>query len=66
MKNRSIAIVGLGRMGANMARRLNDCGHPVVAVYDVRREAAEALAAELGCRSVDSLAAVAGAEVEDP
>ena len=64
MKDRSIAIVGVGRMGANMARRLKECGHPVCAVYDVRREAAEELAAELGCQVAESLAAVtAAAEV---
>ena len=51
-------------MGANMARRLKDCGHPVAAVHDVRPEAAAALAAELGCQAAPSLAAVtAAAEV---
>ena len=35
-------------MGANMARRLKDCGYSVTAVYDVNKEAASALAAELG------------------
>jgi len=36
-------------MGANMARRLNDEGVEVMAVYDVYRETATQLAAELGC-----------------
>ena len=45
-----IGFVGVGRMGSNMARRLKDCGYPVTAVYDVRKEAAAALAQELGCR----------------
>ena len=40
-----IGIVGLGRMGANMARRLKDKGHKVTAVYDVRGDVAGELAA---------------------
>ncbi len=35
MSNPKIGVVGVGRMGANMARRLKDVGYPVVAVYDV-------------------------------
>jgi 3-hydroxyisobutyrate dehydrogenase len=46
-------------MGANMARRLKECGHPVAAVCDLRPEAAAELAAELGCAAADSPAAVA-------
>jgi len=38
-----IGFVGVGRMGANMARRLKDCGYPISAVYDVRQEAAREL-----------------------
>ena len=53
-----VGIVGVGRMGANMARRLNDVGYPVAAVYDTRREAARELAAELGCEAPESLARV--------
>ena len=30
-----IGIVGVGRMGANMARRLKECGYEVASVYDV-------------------------------
>ena len=48
-------------MGANMARRLKDCGYAVTAVYDMRPEAAEALAKELGCASPRKLAAVTAA-----
>ncbi len=48
-------------MGANMARRLKGCGHPVAAVHDVRPEAAAGLAAELGCQAAPSLAAVTAA-----
>jgi 3-hydroxyisobutyrate dehydrogenase len=36
-------------MGSNMARRLHEKGFPIGAVYDVRRDAATELAAELGC-----------------
>jgi 3-hydroxyisobutyrate dehydrogenase len=61
MKSQTIGIVGVGRMGANMARRLKDCGHSVVAVHDVHRETASALAAELGCVAAESLAALASA-----
>jgi 3-hydroxyisobutyrate dehydrogenase len=53
-----IGFVGIGRMGANMARRLKDVGYPVAAVYDVRREAAEQLAGELGAEAAATLARV--------
>jgi 3-hydroxyisobutyrate dehydrogenase len=53
-----IAFVGVGRMGANMARRLKDCGHSVTAVYDVRPESAETLARELDCAHALKLAEV--------
>jgi 3-hydroxyisobutyrate dehydrogenase len=53
-----IGFVGVGRMGANMARRLKEVGFPVTAVYDVRRENAEALAKELGCEASPTLAGV--------
>jgi 3-hydroxyisobutyrate dehydrogenase len=35
-------------MGANMARRLKDCGFTVSAVFDARAKSAKALAAEIG------------------
>jgi 3-hydroxyisobutyrate dehydrogenase-like beta-hydroxyacid dehydrogenase len=35
-----IGFVGVGRMGANMARRLSECGYPVTALFDVNRAAA--------------------------
>lgn len=41
-----------------MVRRLKDCGYHVTAVYDVRREAAGALAEELGCAACATLAEV--------
>src|SRR5271156_5801676 len=56
-----IAFVGVGRMGANMARRLKDCGYPVVAVYDVHPPAAAALAKELSATHEAKLAAVTSA-----
>jgi len=53
-----IAFVGVGRMGANMARRLKDCGHSVTAVYDVHQASAEDLAKELNCKHCTKLADV--------
>jgi len=35
-----IGFIGLGRMGANMARRLKDCGLTIAAVYDLHQETA--------------------------
>ena len=48
-------------MGANMARRLHECGHPVVAVYDNHAPSAAALAQELGIAHAPTLAAVTAA-----
>jgi 3-hydroxyisobutyrate dehydrogenase-like beta-hydroxyacid dehydrogenase len=45
-------------MGANMARRLKDVGYPVTAVYDVRADAAQKLAAEIGAEACTELARV--------
>jgi 3-hydroxyisobutyrate dehydrogenase len=56
-----IAFVGVGRMGANMARRLKDQGFDVTAVYDAHRESAENLAAEIGCAAPATLPEVATA-----
>jgi 3-hydroxyisobutyrate dehydrogenase-like beta-hydroxyacid dehydrogenase/glyoxylase-like metal-dependent hydrolase (beta-lactamase superfamily II) len=53
-----IGVVGVGRMGANMARRLKDVGYPVTGVFDVRAEAAAGLAQELGAEHCQSLARV--------
>jgi len=53
-----IGFVVVGRMGANMARRLKDAGYPVVAVYDVRAESAQAIAQELGSRAATRLSEV--------
>ncbi|MBV9008082.1 MAG: NAD(P)-dependent oxidoreductase, partial [Verrucomicrobia bacterium] len=54
----NIGFVGVGRMGANMARRLVDCGMRVTAVYDVNRAAATALASELHCAACQQLSDV--------
>ncbi|MCP5523839.1 MAG: NAD(P)-dependent oxidoreductase [Verrucomicrobiales bacterium] len=55
-----IGVVGTGRMGANMARRLKDCGVTVAAVFDARARVARRLAAELGggCEAPRKLARV--------
>lgn len=45
-------------MGANMARRLKECGYHVTAVLDVNTQAAADLATELGCKASSSLAEV--------
>ena len=53
-----IGVVGVGRMGANIARHLNDDGFSVTSVYDVRSDAASELARELGCEASATLAGV--------
>ena len=53
-----IGVVGVGRMGANMARRLKDVGYSVTAVFDVRADAAERTARELGAEACPTLARV--------
>lgn len=52
-----LGIVGLGRMGANMARRLMKDGHTIVA-YDVSADAVKALEGEgaTGASSLEDLA----------
>ena len=54
----SIAIVGTGRMGANMARRLKDSGYQITAVFDARSDVAKSLAEELGSQACSTLAQV--------
>lgn len=54
----TIGVVGVGRMGANIARHLHDSGFPVTAVYDVNSEAAKSLASEIGSRACSLLADV--------
>lgn len=57
----TIGVVGVGRMGANIARHLNDEGFSVEAVYDIRTEVASDLASELGCEAHTELAGVTAA-----
>lgn len=54
-----IGFVGVGRMGANMARRLKDLSFQVVAVTDVDSARSAELAKELGCTAAPNPAAVA-------
>lgn len=54
----TVAIVGVGRMGANMALRLKDVGYKVTAVYDTRAESAQTVAQETGAKHVRTLAEV--------
>jgi 3-hydroxyisobutyrate dehydrogenase len=64
MNATTVAFVGVGRMGANMARRLKDRGLHVTAVYDTNRGVATTLAQELGCAASQDLSEVtAGADV---
>ena len=53
-----IGVVGVGRMGANIARHLNDEGFSVVAVYDAARDRATSLGEEIGAEATDQLARV--------
>ena len=57
----SIGVVGVGRMGANIARHLKDDGFSVTSVYDARPDAASELARELGCEASATLAGVTAA-----
>jgi 3-hydroxyisobutyrate dehydrogenase len=54
----NIGFIGVGRMGANMARRLKDRSFHVTAVYDTNRAAATLLAQELGCAASQDLSEV--------
>ncbi len=54
-----IGFVGVGKMGANMARRLKDVGHTLVAIYDSDGAKADSLAQELGGEVCSSPAGVA-------
>ena len=56
--NYKIGVVGVGRMGANIARHLNDEGFSVVAVYDAARDRATSLGEEIGTEATDRLARV--------
>ena len=59
-KETTVGVVGVGRMGANIARHLNDEGYAVTAVYDVNGAAAQELAEEIGAQACGALAQVSG------
>ena len=54
-------VVGVGRMGANIARRLRDAGYAIAAVSDADRGRARELAAELGAQAPATLAELTAA-----
>ncbi len=54
-----VGFIGVGRMGANMARRLKEQGYHVEAVYDCEQARSEQLARELGCDASGNPAGVA-------
>jgi 3-hydroxyisobutyrate dehydrogenase-like beta-hydroxyacid dehydrogenase len=54
-----VGFVGVGRMGANMARRLRDKGYRITAVQDQNEQIAEALSSELECEAAHTPARVA-------
>ena len=53
-----IGVVGVGRMGANIARHLKDEGFPVTVVHDSYSKLAFGLAKELGAKAAKKLADV--------
>ena len=57
-KDFQIGFVGVGRMGANMARHLKENGFTISVVSDANTRAANALSKELGCTSTKKLAEV--------
>ena len=54
----TIGFVGVGRMGANMARRLKEVGYSIVAVYDARPETAAGVAKELEAKATERVSEV--------
>ena len=54
----TVGVVGVGRMGANIARHLNDEGYAVTAAYDVNSAIAQELAGEIGAQACGTLAQV--------
>ncbi|HKW86341.1 MAG TPA: NAD(P)-dependent oxidoreductase [Nitrospiraceae bacterium] len=54
-----VGFVGVGRMGANMARRLKDEEYSVTSVYDLDSQRSRALAEELGCEAAPLPARIA-------
>lgn len=58
MENKKIAFVGLGRMGANMARCLKEKGYQISALYDLDQSITTDLAAELDASACANLSEV--------
>jgi len=58
MANERIGVVGTGRMGANIARRLKEVGYDVTAVYDINPESARSVGQEVGAMACRSLSGV--------
>ena len=58
LKEFKIGFVGLGRMGANMARHLKDQGYTLGPVYDIISDVASSLASELDATAVQKLSEV--------
>ena len=54
----TVGFVGVGRMGANMARRLHEKGWQITSVYDTHAPTADALAAEVGATATRTLSDV--------
>jgi len=59
--NSKIGFVGLGRMGANMARRLNASGFKIAAVYDVDTQMSRPVSFEVDAVCAKSLEQVTAA-----
>ncbi|PXA05146.1 2-hydroxy-3-oxopropionate reductase [Coraliomargarita sinensis] len=59
--DKKIGFVGVGRMGANMARRLKDRGHALTALLDSREAATRELSEEIGVEVAPDLSAVTAA-----
>jgi len=57
----AVGIVGVGRMGANMARRMKECNFNISGVYDSKPAVAAELAAELGVPQFQTLSEVSAA-----
>ncbi len=60
-----VGFVGVGRMGANMARHLKDKGSQVLAVHDVDQGKTRDLAKELDCEASETPARVAELTFKD-
>lgn len=58
MSHLRVGIVGAGRMGANIARRLRDAGTNVTIIYDLDEARARTVAAEVSARSAATLSEV--------